>query len=73
MEKGVRFLHVAGTECADMGSTWFVPGDVDNVQGSSCSCAQIAWHSISALYVRDMNLCARGHSSTIGCQLDYTP
>lgn len=57
MEKGVRFLYAAGTECADMDSTWFVPKDADNVQGSSCSCAQIAWHSISALYVRDMNLC----------------
>lgn len=51
MEKGVRFLYTAGTECADMDSTWFVPKDADNVQGSSCSCAQIAWHSISALYV----------------------
>lgn len=51
MEKGVRFLYTSGTECADMDSTWFVPKDADNVQGRSCSCAQIAWHSISALYV----------------------
>lgn len=57
MGKGVRFLHAAGTECADMDSAWFVPRDVDSVPGSSCLCAQIAWHSISALYVRDMNLC----------------
>lgn len=49
MERGVRFLQAAGTECADMDSAWGVPRDPGTVQGSSSSGAQVAWLSISAL------------------------